>query len=154
MGIIFRDRIVYPFNGGRGVGTDQLAGAFVESITAEGLATVRLANGNQEQIQIGGLGVALMTLLVAPADNAGAFASSLSYESASGDFLVAVEATVAEPRILLRAPNGRVVSKVYDQGVDVSGDFTRRPGTQDWLSNRDYDGGAILLLVRTAVAGG
>ena len=101
----------------------------------------------------GEMHIDLLTLVVGPATAAGVFAASESYSSATGDFLVAVAGTDAAPRILLRAPNGNIVSKVYDRGFDITADFTRRPGTQDWLSNREYVG-AIMLLVRTLAATG
>ena len=89
------------------------------------------------------------TLGVAKATSAGV-GVDVSFPSVTGDFLVVVEADEAAPRIKLTAPAGRVITGIYDQGADVTSDFDRVGSTPVWLSNVDYDGGAIMLLVRTA----
>ena len=52
MSIVLSDYIRFPFNGGRGVRTDQLAGAIVRSITEAGVASVTLADGFETTVTL------------------------------------------------------------------------------------------------------
>ena len=52
MSINLRDSLTFLFNSGRGVRTDQLAGAIVQSITAAGVATLTLANGSEMTVTL------------------------------------------------------------------------------------------------------
>ena len=145
----------FLFNGGRGIRTDQIAGAFVESVDEEGRAVQRRADGTQENVQIRGTGGAAETtdLRVARSPAVGADDAATLFRSATGDFLVRLELSAAYPRIKLTLAAGRGLVGVYDGGVDISGDFTRQAGSQTWLSNRDYAAGSLMLLVRTEAAG-
>ena len=52
MSIVLSDYIRFPFNGGRGIRTDQLKGAIVQSITEAGVATVTLDNGSPATVTL------------------------------------------------------------------------------------------------------
>ena len=52
MAITLSDYLRFPFNGGRGIRTDQLNGAIVQSITEDGVATLVLADGSPETVTL------------------------------------------------------------------------------------------------------
>ena len=52
MPINLRDKLNFLFNGGRGIGTDQLDGAFVKSATSAGQFTVQLTDGTESTVSI------------------------------------------------------------------------------------------------------
>ena len=52
MPITLSDYLRFPFNSGRGIRTDQLDGAIVESITEDGVATLTLADGSPQTVTL------------------------------------------------------------------------------------------------------
>ena len=96
---------------------------------------------------IAGVSPTALTLNVAKATAAGV-GVNVPFQSFTDDFLVIVSPDEAAPRVKLTLPTGKTLSKVWDSGIDITADFSREGDTQVWLSNVDYDGGGLMLIVR------
>ena len=93
----------------------------------------------------------LLTLEAFLASDAGAqVGNALPFQSANGDFLVVAALTDAAPRLGFLLPVAHTLVGVWQDGVNITADFTVDPANaRRYVLNFDYGAGGATLLIRT-----
>lgn len=116
---------------------------------ADGEALVKARNSNYAtrwEVLSGTL-IGLTTFL---ADNTGARVAGTDavFQSASGDYLVRGELTDERPRFGFQLADGRALAGIYQDGYDVTSDFTAG-ANRTYIHNYDVGAGVVQYLIRT-----
>ena len=141
-----------------GAATVTLAG---DQITADTPTEVQLTNGKVVKLKKQGAsnlqaatfpssGPAQQIVTVFKATSAGVNSGDGEpFPSTTTDFTIVAHPTAPAPRIALLLPSGKTLVGVWDNGQDITSQFTQEVGNAErYVMNQDFGAGDVALLVR------